>query len=174
MLRKTIFLILFSLFLVSSFGCQNEQLTVEQIVDTNEIVSIDELTSTENFSKNALIHIFEGEINRKGEAVGYHYEGIPNSQGEVIEGTETELNEFGIYEAEVQVKGIKKKSNRGRSTFFPKNWSAQHVVDKINEAYETKDFIHGNTYEGMTSEGIIIRMYLNHDDKIISAFPLYE
>ena len=39
----------------------------------NEITPIEELTHTENFKSHALAHILEGEINRKGQAVGFHY-----------------------------------------------------------------------------------------------------
>lgn len=137
-----------------------------------EVLLIEDLVDIEHFSKGALEHILEGEINRNGEAVGFHYENLPTRKGEVIQGTRTDANEHGIYEAEIEVEGIKKRSNRGRSTFFPLYWSAQEVVDAINEAYANKVYISGNTYEGLTEEGFVIRMYLDNQDKIISAFPI--
>ena len=34
------------------------------------------LKNTENFTDSAIEHIFEGQINVRGKAVGYHYEGM--------------------------------------------------------------------------------------------------
>src|SRR5699024_2034410 len=140
----------------------------------NAVTPLEDLVETEYFIESALPHILEGELNRKGQAVGFHYAELPTRKGEVIEGSETKEDEHGIYEAKVSVDVVEKTSNNGKSTFFPNSWDSQDVVDAINEAYETKDFISGNTYEGMTEEGIIIRMYLDESDKIISAFPVYE
>ena len=139
-----------------------------------EVTALENLVDTENFRPNALEHILEGELNGKGQAVGFHYDHLPTKKGEIIAGTETELDEHGVFEAEVSVEGVEKTSNRGRSTFFPDDWDSQDVVDAINEAFENKEFINGNTYEGLTEEGIIVRMYLDNNDKIISAFPVYE
>ncbi|MGX7417390.1 EndoU domain-containing protein [Carnobacterium gallinarum] len=46
-----------------------------------------------------------------------------------------------LYEAQVEVNGIPKKSNGGKSTFFPDEWSSQKVVDSINEAYVCKELV---------------------------------
>lgn len=139
----------------------------------SQIESIDDLEDTQHFSNHALAHIFEGELNKRGQAVGFHYDGLPTKKGKVIENTETKPDEHGVYEAKVEVDGMKKQSNQGKSSFFPKEKNAQEVVDDINDAYENKTHIRGNTYEGITSEGIVIHMYLNNQDKIISAFPIY-
>lgn len=138
-----------------------------------EIATISDLQDTGHFRAGALAHIFEGEINRRGDAVGFHYDGLPTKKGRVIDGTKTKPNRHGVYEAKVEVDGVKKRSNGGKSTLYPEEWDAQQVVDAINEAYETKTFISGNTYEGLSREGMRIRMYLDNDDKIISAFPIY-
>ena len=129
--------------------------------------------NTDYFRDGALEHILEGELNGRGQAVGFHYDGLPTKKGEVIAGTETEPNEYGIYEAKVEVSGVEKASNSGKSSFFPDEWNAQQVVDAINEAYDDRNFMTGNTYEAFTSEGVLISMYLDQNDKIISAFPIY-
>src|SRR5699024_11062039 len=141
---------------------------------STEVTALENLVDTENFRQNALEHILEGELNGKGQAVGFHYNHLPTKKGEIIAGTETDVDEHGIYEAEVRVEDVEKTSNRGRSTFFPDDWDSQDVVDAINEAFENKEFMNGNTYEGLTEEGIIVRMYIDNNDKIISAFPVYE
>ena len=49
--------------------------------------------------------------------------------------------------------------------------SPQEVVNAINEAYDVKVFKSGNVFYGYSSNGMKIRMYINKDGKIISAFP---
>ncbi|MGN4613838.1 EndoU domain-containing protein [Bacillus cereus group sp. MYBK71-2] len=81
------------------------------------------------------------------------------------------VNDQGIYKAKIEVNGTPKTANGGFSTFFPKEWSSQKIVDNVNEAYNTKRHIIGNTYKGVGSDGIEITMYIDSNGKIISAFP---
>ena len=137
--------------------------------------SIADLKNTKNFTENALKHILEGEINKRGKAVGFHYEGFPTAKGKIIYGTKSLPDEFGIYTGKVEISGIAKTTNGGKSTFFPESWTAQDIVDAINEAYSDKEFVKGtvNTYIGETKSGIQIEMYIDKiTNKIISAFPL--
>ncbi|MEC1270149.1 T7SS effector LXG polymorphic toxin [Bacillus vallismortis] len=136
---------------------------------------IAQLSNVENFRPKALEHIFEGEVNYREAAVGYHYEGLDDTAGKVISGTKTDKNEHGVYKGKVEVNGKKKFSNNGFSTFFPEEWTPQQVVDSINEAYENKEFIPGtkNTYEGRTKDNLRIRMFIDSNGKIISSFPIY-
>ena len=83
-----------------------------------------------------------------------------------------------MYQATIEVLG-KAKSNP--STFFPKSWSAQKVIDAINEAYniicadKAKALVQGsrNTYSAVLKNGMEIQMYLDSANKIISAYPIY-
>ena len=140
--------------------------------------SLDSLKNTENFTERSLEHIFEGEVNSRGKAVGYHYEGIENSAGSIVNGTRTTPSANGIYEGQVSVNGIPKTANGGKSTFFPENMTPQQVVDCINEAYDNKTLVFSapksgmnSTYQGTTAGGIDVTMYINDDGKIVSAFP---
>ncbi|MFC7560470.1 hypothetical protein ACFQY3_18215 [Paenibacillus farraposensis] len=49
---------------------------------------LESLQSTENFKQgtkeNGLNHIFDGEILKNGNANGFHYEGMPNSNGKIV------------------------------------------------------------------------------------------
>lgn len=164
-----------SMFLLVGCGILEDILNITEENANQElsVITIDELEDTDHFRKGALEHILEGELNGRGQAVGFHYDGLPTKKGEVISGTETDPNEHGVYEAKVEVSGIAKTSNGGKSTFFPIKWNAQEVVDAINEAYEARSLKTGNTYEGLTVEGQIVQMYLDQNDKIISAFPVY-
>ena len=132
------------------------------------------LQHTENFTKKSLIHIFEGDINRRGQVGGYHYDMVEGTSGSIIEGTKSPaLDDAGVYKAKVEVNGTLKKANGGNSTFFPDSMSPQEVVDAINEAYERRQFKvkTRNTYEGFSKNGMKITMYLDSDEKIISAYP---
>ena len=135
------------------------------------VVDTSNLRNLENFAPGALEHIFEGEINRRGRAVGYHYEGYPTGRGNIIEGTKTTPNQNGIYKANIKVDNVEKVSP---STFFPEEFTVQQVIDSINEAYSRKMFIDGNTYIGTTSSNFKVRMFLDRNNKIISAFPQYN
>ena len=103
--------------------------------------SLDILENTENFTEQSLEHIFEWEVNSKGKAVGYHYEGIENSAGSVVDGTRTTPSANGVYEGQVSVNGM--------STFFPENMTPQQVVDCINEAYGNKTLVSPAPKSGM-------------------------
>ena len=131
------------------------------------------LKNTENFTDSAIEHIFEGQVNARGKAVGYHYEGIEGTSGNVIPETESSTNNFGIYKAKVEVNGIPKTANGGFSSFYPKSMSPQEVIGSINEAYRNRVYIRGNTYSGLTSSGMEIEMFLDKNGKIISAYPVY-
>ena len=135
--------------------------------------TLNSLKNTENYTDSAIEHIFEGQVNARGKAVGYHYEGIEGASGNVILGTESSVNNFGVYKAQVEVNGIPKNANGGFSTFYSKDMSPQQVVDSINEAYQNRVYIRGNTYSGLTSRGMEIEMFLDKNGKIISAYPVY-
>ena len=130
------------------------------------------LQHTENFTEKSLIHIFEGDINRRGRAGGYHYDMVEGTSGSIIEGTKSPaLNDAGVYEAKVEVNGTLKKANGGKSTFFPDHMSPQEVVDSINEAYSNMELIEGSRYSGTSRNGIDIEIILNSEGKIITAYP---
>ena len=130
------------------------------------------LQHTENFTEKSLIHIFEGDINRKGRAGGYHYDMVEGTSGSIIEGTKSPaLNDAGVYEAKVKVKETLKKANGGKSTFFPDHMSPQEIVDTINEAYSNMELIEGSRYSGTSRNGIDIEIILNSEGKIITAYP---
>ena len=135
--------------------------------------TLNSLKNTENFTDSAIEHIFEGQVNARGKAVGYHYKGIEGTSGNVIPETESSTNNFGIYKAKVEVNGIPKTANGGFSSFYPKSMSPQEVIGSINEAYRNRVYIRGNTYSGLTSSGMEIEMFLDKNGKIISAYPVY-
>lgn len=141
---------------------------------TSYVKSIADLKNVENFKEGSLEHILEGQLNARGKAVGFHYEGMPTAKGKIIPNTESVPNEFGVYTAKVEVNGIPKTANGGMSSFFPKDWDAQEIVDGINKAYNNRVLKSGNEFYGYTSEGMKIKMYIDlKTNQIISAFPEY-
>lgn len=138
------------------------------------MADIKQLKNTEHFAKNTLEHIFDGTINGKGKATGYHYTKVKNSKGKIIEGTRSDVDENGVFTGKVEVSGIKKN---GFSSFYPESWTPQQVVDAINIAYN--DAINdpsnpkGSLWIGYCGD-LEIDMYLDTNKKITTAFPVYE
>ena len=55
----------------------NYDVTMREALETSYGKStFNSLKNTENFTDSAIEHIFEGQVNARGKAVGYHYEGI--------------------------------------------------------------------------------------------------
>jgi len=141
---------------------------------TYTMADIRALKNTKNFAKKTLEHIFDGTINGKGNATGYHYNQVTDSKGEIITGTESKKDSRGVFTAKVKVSGKKKN---GFSTFYPKEWTPQQVVDAINEAYayalNDKSNPHGSLWIGYSGD-LEIDMYLDSNKKITTAYPIYE
>ena len=142
--------------------------------DGYTMADIKKLKNTERFAKNTLEHIFDGTINSKGKATGYHYSMVTDSKGEIIPGTESDKDGHGVFTAKVKVNGVKKN---GFSSFYPENWTPQQVVDAINEAYDDamsdKSNPHGSLWIGYSGD-LEIDMYLDNNKRITTAFPVYE
>ena len=138
------------------------------------MADVKKLKNTDHFAKNTLEHIFDGTINSKGKATGYHYDGISDSKGSIIAGTESKPDEHGVYTAKVEVDGVKKN---GFSSFYPDDWTPQQVVDAINEAYDyatsSKGIRDGDLWIGYAGD-LEINMYLNNSKQITTAYPIYE
>ncbi len=131
-----------------------------------------QLQHTEHFRSSALTHIFSGEINSRGKAVGYHSQTYTDTAGAVVEGTLTTADAQGIYTGQVTVDGVAKAGNGGYSTFFPTDMTAQEVVDAINEAYDDRQ-AQGSAYVGQGG-GLTIQIVLDDTDQIITAYPLQQ
>lgn len=138
------------------------------------MADIKKLKNTQNLAKNTLEHIFDGTINGKGNATGYHYTRVTDSKGEVIKGSESAKDAHGVFTGKVKVNGVQKK---GFSSFYPEDWTPQQVVDAVNEAYEyalnDESNPHGSLWIGYSGD-LEIDMYLDNNKKITTAYPIYE
>ena len=124
---------------------------------------------TGKYNTNTMKHIYHGEINKRGKAVGYHHESMMG--GKIIPGTEKIPDKNGVYEAKVEIGGKRKVA---KSSFFPKEWNRVDVLKAIDEAYQNKKQIGANKFIGENSAGVKIEMYLNKDGSIATAYPLYN
>jgi hypothetical protein len=122
-------------------------------------------------------HIFHGEINRRGRAVGFHHAGSLGHQGRArISSIVDPANAQGVYRARVEVfnsatgqwvtKGLP-------STFFPNAWSRTKVLGEIRGAFGNQTLTRGNRFEGLSPSGVRIGGYLDNAGNINTAFPIY-
>lgn len=145
---------------------------------------LEALEHTEILEPNVVKHIFNGEVKEssagKGrkrlEATGYHTEVIKNAEGKIIPGTKSSPDKNGIYRGRVTVNGVRKRTNNGLSTFFPENWSPQHIINSINHAYTTRKALNasGSICFVTSKEGIKMKMRINPNGKIASVYPIME
>jgi Bacterial EndoU nuclease/Pretoxin HINT domain len=123
-------------------------------------------------------HIFHGEINRRGNAVGFHHEGSIGSQnyGRIVPGTQTPTNSQGVYKASVEIfdKSTGTWVPKGpQSSFFPKQWSRAEVLNETRGAFQNQTVTRGNYWEGISPSGTTIGGYLDRSGNINTAFPIY-
>lgn len=158
----------------SAESIQTSQASEKAAETLYTMADIKKLKNTENFAKNTLEHIFDGTINSKGKATGYHYTKVSDSKGKIIDGTRSDTDENGVFTGKVEVSGIKKN---GFSSFYPESWTPQQVVDAINTAYNeaisNPNNPKGSLWIGYCGD-LEIDMYLNSNKKITTAFPVYE
>ncbi|WP_338684017.1 T7SS effector LXG polymorphic toxin [Bacillus velezensis] len=126
-------------------------------------------TGKSKYTTGTMKHIYHGEVNKRGKAVGYHHESMMG--GKIIPGTEKKPDKNGVYMAKVEVGSVKKIAD---SSFFPREWNRADVLKAIDKAYHTRKQVRSNKYRGVTSTGIKIEMYLNSDGTIATAYPLYK
>lgn len=138
---------------------------------------LNQLVNTQSFTKEALNHIFRGVVNEKGELKGCHYEGVRGDTARIIPGSKTAPDKNGVYYGKVM------KEHQGKilvkaqeSSFFPRNWSPQQVLNEINHSYSKA--IPVNPYrptilEGVSLSGVTIRIIVHKNTgKIKNAFPI--
>ncbi len=139
------------------------------------MADISKLEDVDYFASGTLEHIFDGTINKKGNATGYHYTMVLDSRGKIIDGTRSEEDENGVFTGNVEVNGVKKN---GFSSFYPEAWTPQQVVDAINAAYDEAIANPDNPNSKSLWIGhygdIEIDMYLDSNQKITTAYPVYQ
>ena len=118
----------------------------------------------EIFSENTLQHIFLG--NKTG---GFHYEGLSDATSKVVQITKAP-DANGVYQAMVEIGGKVKKTP---STFFPKSWSPEKIIDAIQDLYfnPTEVDTIRKMYDGVV-DGVNIRLFLMSMARLFLYFLL--
>ncbi len=122
-------------------------------------------------------HIFHGEINRRGRAVGFHHSGSIGNQGRArISDIVDPPNAQRVYRANVEI--FDEAANawvaKGpASTFFPDDWSRAEVIREIRGAFGSQTLARENYFEGLSPSGVLIGGYLDSAGNINTAFPIY-
>ncbi len=122
-----------------------------------------------------LTHIFSGEINAKGKAVGFHSRprGI-DPPGAKIKTIQAGPNGVGVYTARVFIHDqVTDQWKEKFSTLFPDAMSRQQVIDAILHAWHHKKIVKTKSWKGPSGKGFVIQGYLNKRGNITTAFPLY-
>lgn len=127
-------------------------------------------------SAEAREHLLHGNLDAKtGRSTGWHYEptGRAKSGTHVIEGTRSEPDVHGVFEANVMIAGVKKKA---RSSFFPSTWTVEQIETSIEEAYRNRkpEEPRPGRFKGYTSRGLEITMDIDPKGRIQTAYPLYR
>lgn len=122
-----------------------------------------------------LVHVFEGQINRRGKPTGFHSRpGGSDPEGARVVRRVSGPNQLGVYIAEVEIRTGSNRWLRKTSTFFPDEMSRDEVVTAILHAWEERRDLGGGKFQGPSGEGFTIEGYTLEDGGINTAYPLYR
>lgn len=123
-----------------------------------------------------LTHIFSGQINSRGKAVGFHSRpGGSDPQGAKVSRQLAGPNRFGVYTARVEI--LDSRSNKWQqkfSTFYPDTMSRAQVIDTILHAWNNRQPGKHQPWQGPSGHGFVIQGYLNQRGNINTAYPLFR
>jgi hypothetical protein len=122
-----------------------------------------------------LVHIDLGEINKHGEAVGYHHRanGVDPDVARVLQIVQP-ADAKGIYRARVALLDpttgawIRKKAP---STFYPDAMSDPEVVEAVLAAFHNGHMRNGGQFVGASGRGFVIEGWYQNG-RINAAYPL--
>lgn len=121
-----------------------------------------------------LVHVFEGEINRKGRPVGFHARpGGRNPANarvaRVLEGP----NRLGVYVAAVEIRGRQGDWLDKRSTFYPDRMSREQVTAAILNAWRRRTTGGAEKFRGPSGLGFTIEGWYQNG-RINTAYPIFQ
>ena len=123
-----------------------------------------------------LVHIFAGEINRRGRPTGFHSRpgGKDPATARVL-AIKAQPNQSGVYTARVEIFDKREKRWKEKfSTMFPDSMSRQQVIDTILYAWKHRKKGKKPRWEGPSGKGFLIQGYTNRRGNINTAYPLYK
>ena len=122
-----------------------------------------------------LRHVFEGEVNRRSDPVGFHARpGGEDPPGARVVRVRDGPNRFGVYTADVEIWD----ADDGRweskfSSLFPDAMTRDEVVDAILNAYRESPNPRAQPFDGPSGLGFRIQGYTTDRGGINTAFPVY-
>ncbi len=121
-----------------------------------------------------LWHVFDGEINRKGKATGYHSRpgGVDAPNARLVS-VKDKPNKAGVYTANIEVRDGN-QWKRKFSSFFPDSLSQNEVIDIILHAYNNSNNKSAQPWQGPSGLGFNIQGYTTQRGGINTAFPVYR
>ena len=119
-----------------------------------------------------LHHIFQGEINRKGDPVGFHSRpgGKDPATARLVR-VRDQPNRSGVYTAMIEVRDGSQWKEKF-SSFFPDNMSEDEVTAAILNAYKNSN--KKQPWRGPSGLGFDIQGYTLSKGDINTAFPVYQ
>ena len=126
-------------------------------------------------SQDSSVHLIDGEINRRGKAVGGHYRHSPNIRiieewVDPVTGMDTARIE--IFDPETET-FIPKDAD---TTLFPRDWTPDRIIAEVQSAFGNSVGKRGNQWEGVSASGIRIRGYYRNSSSPgpgwSSAYPI--
>jgi hypothetical protein len=117
-----------------------------------------------------LTHIFAGEINRRGKAVGFHARpGGVDPQGSGVARVVDRPNRLGVYTAVVW---IGRRNRTKFSTLYPDRLTRPLVIRAILAAFRSGQR-RGERFRGPSGLGFTIEGYIQNG-RISTAYPIYS
>jgi hypothetical protein len=120
-------------------------------------------------------HIETGEINRRGEAVGYHHRpnGVDPPGARVLRIVQPP-DANGVYRARVELRDPANSrwvDKRAASTFFPDAMSDDDVIQAVLDAFHHAHRRGDGEFSGESGHGFVIEGWYQ-DGRIAAAYPL--
>jgi hypothetical protein len=138
------------LFCVPSFAEKNVFFGKEEVVLNGAGNWIDEITEATK------IHVLKGEINGSGSAVGCHFKGaLDDGIARIRPGATVTEGPNDMFKVHIDVKDVNGNwiPKTAQSSFFPRTWTEQKILTEIQNAFNNKTFVSGNTWKGLSSVG---------------------
>ena len=122
-----------------------------------------------------LRHVFEGEINRSSEPVGFHSRpGSEDPPGARVTRLRDGPNRLGVYTATVEIWDAEDGRWESKfSSFFPDALSREEVVEAILNAYRESANPRAQPFDGPSGLGFRVQGYTSGRGGINTAFPVY-
>lgn len=122
------------------------------------------------------VHVFYGEINRRGKPVGFHSrpEGKDPRHVRLVKRLDGP-NPEGVYVARVAIRepGSEKWLEKN-SSIFPDAMTPQHVIQAILHAFHKGETDEHGKFRGPSGRGFTIEGWTLRDGKINTAYPIYQ